>query len=127
MMNRFGELFNEYQNEFILATEPTEEKIDLTITIRYRLFGNKQDMLDTWNKEHPDHKDDMFWMSVSTNPCEVWGLLRKARGRLVLNHLAQGHEDNHCQRVVLSNWTLQSEKPEEDGSPFLSPDCYTEI
>jgi hypothetical protein len=122
-MNKLGDLFNKYQDAFIDATDSTGKIIDILVPVRIRLYGRQQDKIAAWNAEHPDNQDNMFFMSVSTNPVELWGDLREADGKPVVNHFALGHELGHAMRVAMSGWTLRS----EDDGEMLSPDKYIEI
>lgn len=129
-MNELGYLFNKYEHVFVGLTEPTRQLADVTVAIRFRLFGDQQQMVGAWNAEHPDDpKTGIYWMCLSSNPIEIWGVVRKEGqyGAMVVNHLSLGHEVNHALRVALSEWTLNSEDPENDGSAMLSPDRYIDI
>lgn len=128
-INRLGELFNEYEKEFSRYTEPTRQLIDVTVPVRVRLYGDQQQKDAAWKREHPEASGSIYFVCVSSNPIEIWGVCRKdpGTGKLCVNHLSLGHELNHAMRVALSNWTLKSEDPAVDGSLMLSPDKYLNL
>ncbi|MFA5323407.1 MAG: hypothetical protein WC373_12110 [Smithella sp.] len=127
-MNRLGELFNQYAAAIQDVSGPCGEEIDVTVSVRVRLFGDSGRKNEAWRREHAEPQE-ISWMSVSSSPVEVWGDLRREKGtaKLLINTLALGHEFQHALRIALSEWTLRSEDPAEDGCDVLSPDYYTEL
>ena len=103
-INRLGELFNEYHREYLSATETSEQMLDVTLTVRVRLYGNdlqKQMWWDRdWRSKHPEW-GRVQWCSVSSKPPEIWGDLRETEdGEIVINRLALGHEISHALKLL---------------------------
>ena len=102
-INRLGELFNEYHAAHLRATRPDEQMVDVTLTVRVRLYGNdlqKQMWWDRdWRSKHPEWGPAQ-WAAVSSRPPEIWGDLRATKdGQISINHLALGHELAHVLRL----------------------------
>jgi hypothetical protein len=101
-MNRLGELFNEYHAALVAKTQPTDAVIDMVLTVRVRLFGRDEDKQaawdEAWRHAHPDW-GPVQWVTVSSDPPEIWGDLRMVAGRLTVNNLALGHELHHVVRL----------------------------
>ena len=103
-INRLGELFNEYQAEHQAATKPSEQMVDVTITLRVRIYGSnahKQLHWDRdWRSKYPDW-GPVQWCAVSSTPPEIWGDLRATKdGQIAINHLALGHELAHVLKLL---------------------------
>ena len=102
-INRLGELFNEYHREHLKATQPSEQMLDVTVTLRVRLYGSdahKQAHWDRdWRSKHPEWAP-VQWCSVSSKSPEIWGALRETKdGQIAINHLALGHELAHALKL----------------------------
>ncbi len=103
-INRLGELFNEYHKEHLAATQESPQMVDVTLTIRVRLYGSdahKQAHWDRdWRSKHPEW-GRVQWCSVSSKPPEIWGDLRETEdGEIVINRLALGHEISHALKLL---------------------------
>jgi hypothetical protein len=128
-----GDAFNDYGRVFENSTEPTDgELVKDMLGIRFRLFGDARKKQEAWEREHPEFKGSQIqWVSVSSGFPEIWGDLRQTKRRYedgkprqVFNHVAAGHELNHLMRVILGEGRLNTEDPNKDGLPLLSPDEY---
>ncbi|MFA5409883.1 MAG: hypothetical protein WC343_14010 [Bacilli bacterium] len=103
-INRLGELFNEYHREHLKATQESPQMVDVTLTVRVRLYGSdahKQAHWDRdWRSNHPEW-GHVQWCSVSSTPPEIWGDLRETKdGEIVINRLALGHELSHALKLL---------------------------
>ena len=102
-INRLGQLFNEYHREHLAATQESPQMVDVTLTVRVRLYGNdlqKQMWWDRdWRSKHPEWAP-VQWCSVSSKSPEIWGALRETKdGQIAINHLALGHELAHALKL----------------------------
>jgi len=103
-INRLGQLFNEYHREYLASTKPSEQMVDVTITLRVRMYGSnahKQLHWDRdWRSKYPDW-GPVQWCSVSSTPPEIWGDLRETKdGEIVINRIALGHELSHALKLL---------------------------
>ena len=103
-INRLGELFNEYHREHLKATQESPQMVDVTLTVRIRLYGNdlqKQMWWDRdWRSKNPEW-GPVQWCSVSSKPPEIWGDLRETEdGEIVINRIALGHELSHALKLL---------------------------
>lgn len=128
--NNLGLLFNAYAAEFSSVADECGQDfvIPLGDVIVY-LFGAEERKQAAWRMAHPDCGDfDIYFMSVSGRPVEIWGDVRRVKdglhkGALVVNNLSLGHEMMHALRVILSGWMIRN----EDEGVLLSPDKYEKI
>lgn len=102
-INRLGELFNEYHAEHLKATQEDSQMLDVTITVRVRMYGSdahKQAQWDKdWRSKYPTW-GPVQWSCVSSNPPEIWGDLRETKGgEIAINALALGHELAHVLKL----------------------------
>lgn len=103
-INRLGELFNEYHKEHLEATQESSQMLDVTLTVRIRLYGNdlqKQLWWDRdWRSKHPEWRQAQ-WVTVSSNPPEIWGDLRETKDKqIMINRIALGHELSHVLKLL---------------------------
>ncbi len=93
--------FNDYQKWFVRQYDPTDKKIDVTITVRLRAFGNREEKEAAWDaewrKKHPDWGPVPLGAAVSSRPAEVWmDLKENGRGNLMLPPQILGHGVSHA-------------------------------
>jgi len=127
--NNLGLLFNAYAAEFSSVADECGQDfvIPLGDVIVY-LFGSEARKQAAWRRAHPDCDFDIYFMSVSSQPVEIWGDVRRVKtgpykGALVVNNLSLGHEMMHALRIVISGWMIRN----EDEGVLLSPDKYEKI
>lgn len=90
-------LFNQYSAWF-RSLDPTDENLDLTLTIRVRAFGSEQVKQATWKKDWADKNGwgkAAYGVNVSSNPPELWMDLRMCKAGLVLPLEVLAHELMH--------------------------------
>lgn len=92
--------FNNYQDWF-KKLYPTDKKVDITLTVRVRAFGQSKEKQAVWNQEwrtkHPDWGPVPAGITVTSNPIEIWMDLKQDRsGRIVMPPHVLGHEMEHA-------------------------------
>lgn len=93
-----ADLFNDQQAWF-QSLDPTEESLDLTLTVRIRAFGSENQKQKAWDKDwrskHPTWKKVSAGCNVSSNPPELWMDLRMCKAGLILPLHVLSHELQH--------------------------------
>jgi hypothetical protein len=92
--------FNLYQ-EWFTKLYQTDKKIDITMTVRVRAFGQSKEKQMVWDQEwrtkHPYWGPVPAGITVTSNPIEIWMDLRQDRsGRVVVPPHVLGHEMEHA-------------------------------
>ena len=93
-----GDCFNEYQKYFT-SLDPTEESVDLTLTVRIRAYGSEANKQADWDRDwrnfHPTWGKVSAGTNISSDPPELWMDLRMSRGGLILPLHVLAHELAH--------------------------------
>ena len=96
--NKFASLFNSFNQAVDTSSSTTEDYIDITVPVRIRLYGDPNDKQKAWQelaKVNNQNWNKVQWASVSTDPPQIFGDLRKKDGKLFINTLLLGHELQH--------------------------------
>ena len=109
--------FNVYQAAFT-ALDPTEETLDITLTVRIRAFGSENQKQKTWQKDwrskNPTWGKAAAGVNISSNPPELWMDLRMSKAGLILPMGVLAHEICHSihnadKRVVNPDLLIREE------------------
>lgn len=92
--------FDNYQ-EWFIKLYPTDKKIDVTLTVRVRAFGQRKDKQAAWNKEwrtkHPNWGPAPAGITVTSDPVEIWmDLKQDESSNLIMPPHVLGHEMEHA-------------------------------
>jgi hypothetical protein len=91
-----GELVNAFNHAVEHKTEPTDNVVDLDITVRVRLYGRQDDKQRDWKPLCGSHCQ---WAMAATDPPQIFGDLREVDGELFVNPVMLGHELAHVLRL----------------------------
>jgi hypothetical protein len=91
-----GELTNAFNRAVDYKTEPTDDYVDIDVTVRVRLYGRKEDKQRNWKQLFDSQ---VQWGMISTDPPQIFGDLREVDGKLFANPVMLGHELLHILRL----------------------------
>jgi len=98
-MNEFGRRFNEYHTTYA-AYSTTTRKVDIEITVRYRLYGSDTEKWAAWESETGTPANGFYAMCRPMNATytqfEIWGDIRTYGEKDLTPPHVVGHEAIHA-------------------------------
>jgi hypothetical protein len=122
------EAFNNYQIWFD-RYYPTDQKLDMTITVRVRAFGQQEDKQTAgdkeWRTKHPDWGPVPSGITVSSHPIEIWMDLKQDKlGNMIIPTHVLGHEMEHA--LILDDSRIENPHMLVEACIYEIPYCTTD-